>query len=221
MTGAHGVVSRYESQIGVKIGDLTFVGLSPNRGDRGRVIGTFLCVCGRQAEFPAGRVLNGNYRTHCGCKTDKGAHRTHGMRSTGAYSSWQAMKSRCLVQTNKDYPKWGGSGVTIHPEWVDSFEAFFDHIGPRPPGTSLDRIDGRLGYQPGNVRWATRSEQQRNRKSAFRWFIKGLEFETYTEAAAHFGVSKHTIWRWVNGQMDRRRNTFTQPRGDCYVEPRY
>jgi hypothetical protein len=145
----------------------------------------------------------------------------HGMRYSAEYRSWGAMKWRCLDPKNKDYPRWGGRGVTIHPAWIDSFEEFYRHIGKRPAGASLDRIDNEKGYYPGNVRWASRSEQQRNRTMAYRWHIKELVFETINEAAAYFGVSKHTVWRWVNGQYDKRRNSFTQPREDCYVVSRY
>jgi len=74
------------------------------------------------------------------------------------------MKSRCLDPGNKDYPKWGGAGITIHQEWIDSFEAFYRDVGPRPPGTSIDRINPEFGYHPGNVRWATPVEQARNRR---------------------------------------------------------
>ena len=50
------------------------------------------------------------------------------------------------------------------PEWAKSFMAFFSHIGPKPsPGLTLDRIDNEKGYEPGNVRWATREQQTRNR----------------------------------------------------------
>jgi hypothetical protein len=74
------------------------------------------------------------------------------------------MKARCLDPGNKDYPRWGGVGITIHQEWIDSFEAFYRDVGPRPKGTSLDRIKAELGYRPGNVRWATPAEQARNRR---------------------------------------------------------
>jgi hypothetical protein len=75
------------------------------------------------------------------------------------------MKSRCLDPDCKDYPRWGGVGITIHREWIDSFEAFFRDVGSRPKGTSLDRIVPELGYHPGNVRWATPIEQARNKKN--------------------------------------------------------
>ena len=139
----------------------------------------------------------------------------HGKRYSPEYSSWMAMKGRCLDPGHKDYPRWGGRGITVCKEWANSFEAFFSHIGPRPSGTSLDRKDNRLGYHPGNVRWATRSEQQRNRRDSRRWHIRGREFETLAEAAIAFGVTKQTVRRWAIGAFDARRGRFTQPRSDC------
>lgn len=215
------VIERYGDRLGERIGDLVFVDIAAERADGNRLCGIFRCDCGNTAQFHLSRVLNGKTRTHCGCKTDRGKSRTHGMHGTPEYSSWSSMKARCLDPGNKDYPRWGGRGITICAEWVESFEAFFAHIGPRPPGTSLDRIDTTRGYEPGNVRWATDREQAQNRATSYRWHIKGRDFESSMEAAQHFGVSDVTISRWVHGAFDNRRGTFTEPRNDCYVTPRY
>lgn len=221
MMGQEHIARKYSARCGERVGGLVFQGVAAERGDRGRLLGLFLCDCGAIATYPLSRVLNGKFKSHCGCKTDHGTHRKHGMRDSPEYSSWQAMKSRCLNPNDKDYSRWGGAGVTVSPAWAQSFEEFFAHIGPRPAGTTLDRIDTMRGYEIGNVRWATPRQQQRNRTTAYRWYIKGHEFETHTEAAQHFGVSEHTVWRWVNGQHDNRRNSFTPPREDCYATPRY
>ena len=59
----------------------------------------------------------------------------------------------------------GGRGITVCDEWIASFESFYNHIGKAiSAGHSVDRINNDLGYQPGNVRWATPSEQNRNRR---------------------------------------------------------
>ena len=49
-------------------------------------------------------------------------------------------------------------------EWINSFSAFMSHIGPKPSGLTLERIDNNRGYEPGNVKWATMSEQNRNKR---------------------------------------------------------
>ena len=89
--------------------------------------------------------------------------KTHGMSKSPEYSSWVAMKKRCYYHKTNDYDRYGGAGITVCSEWRDSFETFYKDLGPRPKGDSLDRIDGTKGYFPGNVRWATASEQAKNR----------------------------------------------------------
>lgn len=202
---------------------LTLIKASVGRTADKHIVGLYRCACGKEVEVAQSRVRNG-YTKSCGCLARDASSKkstTHGMRNSPEYSSWQAMKARCLDPGNKDYPRWGGRGITICREWIDSFEAFYAYLGPRPKGTTLDRIDNRRGYEPGNVRWATRTVQQRNRRGSYRWHIKGRVFESHGAAAQFFKVSEHTIWRWVNGQFDRRRNTFTPAREDCHVTSRY
>jgi hypothetical protein len=99
---------------------------------------------------------------------------------------------------------------------------FFSYIGNSPTKDhQIDHINTNGNYEIGNVRWATRSEQQRNRTCTYIWFIKGKAFQTITEAAGYYMVKKQTIYKWVKGSLDNRRGTFTPARKDCYVESRY
>jgi hypothetical protein len=85
----------------------------------------------------------------------------HGMYSTPEYKHWVWMKARC-----KQCARYVAKGLTVHPEWQDNFLAFYADIGPKPSDGrrySVDRIDNDRGYEPGNVRWATTSEQNYNR----------------------------------------------------------
>lgn len=214
---ARTIESRYASHVGQTVGSLTFNGIAQRRGDSGRVFGEFRCACGRVVFLPAGRTLRAKTRTHCGCKTDHGAHRRHGMRNSPEYSSWSAMKARCLDPDNKDYPRWGGRGITIFASWIASFEAFYSYMGDRPAGTSLDRIDNAKGYVPGNVRWATTQEQQCNRRTSYTVEIDGVEYPSMEAAADAHSVSVMTITRWCDGYTDARRAHLgpTPPKPNC------
>ncbi len=75
------------------------------------------------------------------------------------------MINRCCCKTHPAYKYYGGRGIKVYSKWRKDFQAFFDYIGPKPlPVLSLDRIDNDGDYKPGNVRWATASQQARNRR---------------------------------------------------------
>jgi len=94
---------------------------------------------------------------------------THGMTRGGKppeYFIWREMKQRCTNPKSKGYNRYGALGITDCERWLNSFEAFIQDIGWRPsPELSLDRIDGKKGYFPENVKWSTIKEQNTNRKN--------------------------------------------------------
>jgi len=74
------------------------------------------------------------------------------------------MVQRCHNPKDKGYPNYGKRGIVVCEKWK-RFEGFYADMGLRPdPGSSLDRIDNNGNYEPGNVRWATWSEQQNNKR---------------------------------------------------------
>lgn len=116
------------------------------------------CECGNKRVISAGN-LNSGHSSSCGCSRAK-----HRMINSPEYLSWRSMKSRCLNKNHTFYKHYGGKGITIFHRWIDDFKAFYEDMGPRPKGTSLDRINGSKGYNPENCRWASRSLQSHNRK---------------------------------------------------------
>lgn len=78
------------------------------------------------------------------------------------YHSWACMIQRCTNPKRDAYPLYGGRGITVCARWRESFDAFLADMGPRPAGTSIDRIDSSGDYEPGNCRWSTPTEQAGN-----------------------------------------------------------
>lgn len=105
---------------------------------------------------------------------------------------WEGMIGRCTNPNNKDYVRYGGRGIKVHPEWLRSYDAFSDAMPPRPPGSTLDRIDNDGDYEPGNVRWSTPKEQSNNRRDNRLVSFKG-ETLTVTQWADRLGTSKTTL----------------------------
>jgi hypothetical protein len=97
----------------------------------------------------------------------------HGAK-TAEYLTWERMKRRCLNPNSADFAEYGARGIGVCERWRNSFSAFFDDMGPKPtPTHSIDRIDGRKGYEPGNCRWATKREQSANTSRTIRVRVNG------------------------------------------------
>jgi hypothetical protein len=80
------------------------------------------------------------------------------------YYSWQAMLARCYNPNHRYYDDYGGRGIRVCRGWYTSFAKFLRDMGPRPPGTSLDRIDVDGHYTPANCRWAPATVQRQNQR---------------------------------------------------------
>ena len=94
---------------------------------------------------------------------------THGHASnrgaTPEYSCWLQMRQRCKNPRSPEYANYGGRGIAVCAEWDASFESFFSQVGARPSKAhTLDRINNNGNYEQANIRWATRAEQQLNRR---------------------------------------------------------
>ena len=183
------------------------------RSPRGIKAYRAICLCGDHVIVLHSDLRRGD-TTSCGCaKRDAVIARNKALAKgqkhamLPEYSSWAAARRRCLNKRAKDYMRYGGAGVTFCNVWAVSFAAFLDHIGPRPTGTSLDRIDSTKGYEPGNVRWATAEEQCANRKTT-RWVdVNGVSMPA-AQAANLLGITPTAAYK-------RLKN-----KGTIYGDPR-
>lgn len=91
----------------------------------------------------------------------------HGMAHSAEYRTWESMKQRVLNSRSKYYPYYGGRGITICDKWL-SFEGFYEDMGPRPEGCSIDRVDSNGNYELSNCRWATWDRQCINKRKQAR-----------------------------------------------------
>ena len=162
-------VSRKLNILGCEFGRLTVIGEAASR--KGHAYWVVQCQCGAPAkEVAAGALLRGK-TVSCGCYRrqvmDEGRARkhkgTHGRSHEPEYDTWRGIIRRCTNPSDAYWHRYGGRGITVHPEWLESFDAFIADVGRRPAaGMSIDRIDNDGNYEPGNVRWATPTQQVEN-----------------------------------------------------------
>lgn len=158
------------------------------------------CSCGRRGLIRyTSNVTSGRTRS-CGCATSallSSAIATHGDARVGAVTAerviWGSMRQRCMNPRSRAYPDYGGRGISIHPRWTD-YATFLSDMGRRPTALhTLERIDNSGNYEPGNVRWATRAEQNRNTRKTRKLtaFGKTMPLWAWVEAS---GMKYRTLW---------------------------
>lgn len=176
------------------------------------------CVCGEERVYPLNRFYydKGSVKS-CGCVlhvTRKRRENEHGMSKTPEHKAWLKIKGRCLNPNDNCYKRYGARGITICEEWVDDFMSFYNYIGDRPSKDhSVDRLDNSKGYEPGNVRWATKAEQARNKgmQKNNKTGVKGVSWEDKLHPNGKSTLYAIAQWKTINGG----------PRKKCFSVKRF
>lgn len=163
-----------------------------------------VCDCGATVEVSGTALRSGDTRS-CGClRREMTAararvnHRRHGHHGSVEYMTWTRIRNRCRNPNHQDWANYGGRGIKVCDRW-DSFELFLADMGPRPSGTSIDRIDVNGNYEPTNCRWATPTEQARNKRTSSMVTFRGRT-QCISAWAEEYGVSKQVLlWRIRSG----------------------
>ncbi len=157
--------------VGEKYGRLTVKSRAEN-DKHGKTRWLCECSCGKQTVVTGTALRTGN-TSSCGClweerdKTKMKIHGEGGKKRTTEYIIWNGMMTRCYSKGSKDFPNYGGRGITVCERW-HNFVNFKSDMGERPKGLSIDRINNNKGYSPDNCRWATASEQAKNTRERKR-----------------------------------------------------
>jgi hypothetical protein len=187
----------FDNKIGKTYGMLTVVEYVGRKGED--QVWDCRCSCGSSVQVIGRSLATGNTKS-CGC-LNISSHTKHGDYATVLYQNWATMVYRCKNPRSKDYPRYGGRGVVVAEEFLDymKFKHYvLKHLGDKPgPEFSLDRINNNKGYEPGNLRWATKVEQALNRRNTLYVTLCGEEV-TLREACEIFGMGYSLVWNRLN-----------------------
>ena len=163
------------------------------------------CDCGNEKEI-IGSNLNSGKTKSCGClKAERSTERiktltlTHGKTNTRLYHIWRGMKARCLNPNSLDFDNYGGRGIKVCDEWLNSFRAFYNWAMANgyEERLTIDRVNVNGDYCPENCRWAGTKAQQNNRRNNKTYAFNGSE-HTLSEWSEITGVKYSTLNTRVN-----------------------
>ena len=155
------------------------------------------CECGRLFETVVKSVRSKDGGClFCAARKAGDVNFKHGFANKSkVYKLWTAIKDRCFNEKCKEYKYYGGRGITMYEPWRNDFQAFYDVVGEPPtPKHSFDRFPNNDGnYEPGNWRWATKSEQARNTRTSI-WVDYYGERLNIRDLAERLGLDPEIVY---------------------------
>lgn len=188
---------------GRRFGRLTVIRKTDQRGPDGGIIYECLCDCGNTCFVWGNKLTRKGHsaKRSCGCLHDE-THHPHGCSKTTLFHKWTGMNDRCYNRNARQYPDYGGRGITVCDEWRNDFSCFLSWAlsSGYQEGLSIDRIDVNGNYCPDNCRWITMSEQQKNKRNVKLITYCG-ETHTLPEWADILGIKYGTLWERIHDGM--------------------
>lgn len=193
--------------VGTKVGRWTVMSRAQNT-KQGQAQYLCRCECGNEKVVKS-IILRRQISRSCGCllvettikRSTKHGHSPMYGKISPTYHTWSGMKARCTNPKNNHFQRYGARGIHFCERWM-TFENFLADMGEKPEGCSLDRIDNNRGYEPGNCRWATHT-QQANNKGCNRLLTLNGVTKTMKQWSKETGINYGTLQdRLVNGWSD-------------------
>lgn len=182
--------SRLKDIVGQKFGLLTVISRAKTSSKNRETKWNCLCECGN-TKIIYGNSLKSGRTTSCGCYVKK-INTTHGCSKHPLFQTWQAMVKRCINKNDPAYKNYGGRGISVCNEWINSPSQFIKDMTPKPEGLELDRIDNNGNYSKQNCKWSTRQEQCTNRRTT-RLITFNNQTNSILEWSRITGINRRTI----------------------------
>lgn len=186
-----------------KFGRLTVISRTKSKNKRARWI--CKCDCGNEKVVYSTDLIKGAVKS-CGClvkEIRQKGNPKHNLYRTRIYKIWQGMKNRCYCKSHIAYHKYGGKGISVCQEWLNSIDKFYEWAinNGYKEHLSIDRIDNSGNYEPSNCRWATRIQQQNNTNFNVRYIYNGEEL-TIPQLSRKYNINKSTLYHRIKKNND-------------------
>lgn len=196
-------MGQFKDLSGLKFNRLTVISRVKNIG----IHPVWLCKsdCGKDTFVTSTHLKTGHTKS-CGCLVYETAYmlnKTHGKSKTGAYITWCKLLQRCTNHNNPRYKDYGGRGITVCEEWL-KFENFFNDMGERPKGLSIDRIDNNKGYYKENCRWSDSKTQNNNKRNKRLIMLDGKTL-SITQWEIEIGLTRGRLWARLESGWDIKK----------------
>ena len=186
----------YKDISGQTFGELTAISISHRKNHQ--TFWNCKCSCGKECKVSLNCLVRGHTKS-CGHLK----HKYNDMSKTKLYKVWKSMNERCYLPSAISYKNYGSRGIRVCDEWRNDFVSYYNYVKQLPHfeehGYSLDRIDNNGNYEPGNVRYSTKKDQQNNRRNTI--FIEiNDETKSVSDWAKISGLHQNTIrYRYDHG----------------------